>query len=186
MEYRDRQCRLETDEFCVCQHSFYSVLMRRLADLSGIGPAMLRRSRFSWHRNGRATCRHAKPTDLLSTVYASAPESGRIHVCWMFSTVPSRRRAILTLPEEQRNWWYWVKVAKGGRALIAVHLGERARRDPQSEEVPTRPEGFASIRLLFGGICNTDLELQRGYYGYSGTPGHEFVGEVLEADSRGW
>src|SRR5262249_35850961 len=48
---------------------------------------------------------------------------------------------------------------------------------------PERPEGFALIRLLCGGICNTDLELQRGYYGFSGVPGHEFVGEVVEADS---
>lgn len=39
------------------------------------------------------------------------------------------------------------------------------------------------IRLLCGGICNTDIELLRGYYGFSGTPGHEFVGEVIEADN---
>lgn len=51
---------------------------------------------------------------------------------------------------------------------------------------PVRPEGFALIRLLCGGICNTDLELQRGYYGFAGTPGHEFVGEVVEADSPEW
>jgi len=37
--------------------------------------------------------------------------------------------------------------------------------------------------LLIGGICNTDLELQRGYYGFSGTPGHEFVGEVVDCDN---
>src|SRR5690242_12086993 len=49
---------------------------------------------------------------------------------------------------------------------------------------PRTPEGFALIRLLCGGICNTDLELQRGYYGFSGTPGHEFVGEVVEAGRR--
>jgi len=48
---------------------------------------------------------------------------------------------------------------------------------------PRRPEGFALIRLLSGGICNTDLELQRGYYGFRGTPGHEFAGEVVEADT---
>jgi alcohol dehydrogenase len=51
---------------------------------------------------------------------------------------------------------------------------------------PQRPDGFALIRLLYGGICNTDLELQRGYYNFSGTPGHEFVGEVVEADDRAW
>lgn len=47
---------------------------------------------------------------------------------------------------------------------------------------PPRPEGYALLRLLAGGICNTDLELQRGYYGFTGTPGHEFVAEVVEAD----
>jgi alcohol dehydrogenase len=47
---------------------------------------------------------------------------------------------------------------------------------------PARPPEFALIRLLAAGICNTDLELQRGYYGFSGTPGHEFVGEVTEAE----
>jgi alcohol dehydrogenase len=35
--------------------------------------------------------------------------------------------------------------------------------------------------LLLGGICNTDLELKRGYYGFAGVPGHEFVGEVVAA-----
>ncbi|HYI96751.1 MAG TPA: alcohol dehydrogenase catalytic domain-containing protein [Bryobacteraceae bacterium] len=67
--------------------------------------------------------------------------------------------------------------------MIAVHLGN-GRVEIRKQRSPRRPEGFASIRLLVGGICNTDLELQRGYYGYSGTPGHEFVGEVIEADSR--
>jgi alcohol dehydrogenase len=51
---------------------------------------------------------------------------------------------------------------------------------------PRRPKGFALIRLLYGGICNTDIELERGYYGFRGTPGHEFVGEVVEADDRRW
>jgi threonine dehydrogenase-like Zn-dependent dehydrogenase len=51
---------------------------------------------------------------------------------------------------------------------------------------PRRPHGFALIRLLCGGICNTDLELQRGYYGFRGTPGHEFVGEVIAADDSNW
>jgi len=32
--------------------------------------------------------------------------------------------------------------------------------------------------MLRAGICNTDLELQRGYYGFRGVPGHEFVGVV--------
>ncbi|MBK9167603.1 MAG: alcohol dehydrogenase catalytic domain-containing protein [Bryobacterales bacterium] len=47
---------------------------------------------------------------------------------------------------------------------------------------PSRPSGHALLRLRLGGICNTDLELQRGYYGFRGTPGHEFVADVVEAD----
>lgn len=65
--------------------------------------------------------------------------------------------------------------------MTSVHL-EDGRVQVRAEPEPPRPEGFAKIRLLYGGICNTDLELQRGYYGFSGTPGHEFVGEVIEAD----
>jgi alcohol dehydrogenase len=66
--------------------------------------------------------------------------------------------------------------------MIAVHL-ESGRVEVRKQAKPRRPPGFALIRLLRGGICNTDLELQRGYYGFSGTPGHEFVGEVVESDS---
>lgn len=34
------------------------------------------------------------------------------------------------------------------------------------------------MRVRLAGICNTDLELTRGYYPYRGVPGHEFVGVV--------
>src|SRR5882724_5261376 len=67
--------------------------------------------------------------------------------------------------------------------MLAVHLENRrvtVKRVPR----PRPPRGFALIRLLCGGICNTDLELQRGYYGFAGVPGHEFVGEVIEAGQR--
>ena len=67
--------------------------------------------------------------------------------------------------------------------MISVHI-EDGRVDLRNVPRPERPEGFALIRLLAGGICNTDLELRRGYYGFSGTPGHEFVGEVVEADTH--
>jgi alcohol dehydrogenase len=62
--------------------------------------------------------------------------------------------------------------------MIAVHL-ENGRVEIRRRRIPTVPEGFARIRLLAAGICSTDLELQRGYYGFSGIPGHEFAGEVV-------
>ncbi|HEV8657966.1 MAG TPA: alcohol dehydrogenase catalytic domain-containing protein [Thermoanaerobaculia bacterium] len=39
-------------------------------------------------------------------------------------------------------------------------------------------EGEVTVRVLLAGICNTDIELTRGYYPFAGVPGHEFVGEV--------
>jgi threonine dehydrogenase-like Zn-dependent dehydrogenase len=36
--------------------------------------------------------------------------------------------------------------------------------------------------VLLSGICNTDLEIARGYAGFQGTIGHEFVGVVEEAN----
>jgi threonine dehydrogenase-like Zn-dependent dehydrogenase len=37
------------------------------------------------------------------------------------------------------------------------------------------------VRVLYAGVCNTDLEMVRGYFAYTGVPGHEFVGVVEEA-----
>jgi alcohol dehydrogenase len=68
--------------------------------------------------------------------------------------------------------------------MLAVHL-ENGAVTTREIEIPHRPEGFALLRLLLAGICNTDLELQRGYYGFSGVPGHEFVAEVAQADTPG-
>jgi len=67
--------------------------------------------------------------------------------------------------------------------MLAVHV-ESGRVSVRRRPRPRRRDGFALLRLLCGGICNTDLELLRGYYGFRGTPGHEFVGEVVEADNR--
>ena len=72
------------------------------------------------------------------------------------------------------------------KGMLAVHLAvhlEAGVVTTRTLPVPPRPEGFALLRLLAGGICNTDLELQRGYYAFAGTPGHEFVAEVVESDS---
>lgn len=39
----------------------------------------------------------------------------------------------------------------------------------------------AVVRVLLAGVCNTDLEIVRGYAGFAGTLGHEFVGVVESA-----
>jgi alcohol dehydrogenase len=68
--------------------------------------------------------------------------------------------------------------------MLSVHL-ESGRVEVRRQSLPRVPAGFARIRLLAAGICSTDLELQRGYYGFSGTPGHEFVGEVVAVSGDG-
>lgn len=47
---------------------------------------------------------------------------------------------------------------------------------------PAPPPGEALIRTRLAGICNTDLEIVRGYMDFNGVLGHEFVGEVVRAD----
>jgi threonine dehydrogenase-like Zn-dependent dehydrogenase len=42
------------------------------------------------------------------------------------------------------------------------------------------------IKIRKAGICSTDLELVKGYYPYTGILGHEFVGEVTEAEDASW
>lgn len=54
-----------------------------------------------------------------------------------------------------------------------LELAEIPKPDNESE---------AMIRVVKSGICNTDLEIVRGYAGFVGTLGHEFVGVVERAD----
>jgi len=50
---------------------------------------------------------------------------------------------------------------------------------------PRKPNE-ALIKIRKAGICSTDLELVKGYYPYTGILGHEFVGEVVEAEDASW
>jgi alcohol dehydrogenase len=43
---------------------------------------------------------------------------------------------------------------------------------------PEPEENEALIRVLVAGICTTDIEVTKGYKGFRGVPGHEFVGVV--------
>lgn len=49
---------------------------------------------------------------------------------------------------------------------------------------PTPKTGEALIRVTTGGICNTDFEITKGYMGYKGILGHEFVGVVEEINGE--
>lgn len=50
-------------------------------------------------------------------------------------------------------------------------------------EKPTPKHGEALLRLLYGGICGSDLNAYRGtfaYFSYPRIPGHEFSAEIVE------
>jgi len=57
--------------------------------------------------------------------------------------------------------------------------------EPRLLDVP-EPEpqrGEALVRVLTAGVCNTDLEILKGYMGFRGILGHEFVGIVEESEN---
>jgi alcohol dehydrogenase len=68
------------------------------------------------------------------------------------------------------------------RAL--VYDGQLALQADYPEPVP--PSGEALLRVKLAGICNTDLELTRGYMGFEGVLGHEFVGVVERCEDPDW
>jgi threonine dehydrogenase-like Zn-dependent dehydrogenase len=63
---------------------------------------------------------------------------------------------------------------------LLVHNG-RLIYDPDYPRPLPQP-GDALIRVRLAGICSTDLELVKGYAGFQGVLGHEFVGEVVEVN----
>jgi alcohol dehydrogenase len=65
--------------------------------------------------------------------------------------------------------------------LAAVFDGElRLVRRP----VPVPPPGWGLVRVDLAGVCRTDLEILKGYMGFTGVPGHEFVGTILAAEDE--
>jgi threonine dehydrogenase-like Zn-dependent dehydrogenase len=53
--------------------------------------------------------------------------------------------------------------------------------------IPAEFPGSALIRVGLAGVCDTDLQIVKGYMGFRGVLGHEFLGTVIEGpdDSKG-
>ena len=66
------------------------------------------------------------------------------------------------------------------RALVI----DNGLRLDQNYPTPIPPASEALVRVLRAGVCNTDLELVKGYMDFKGVPGHEFVGVVEQAAGR--
>jgi threonine dehydrogenase-like Zn-dependent dehydrogenase len=66
-------------------------------------------------------------------------------------------------------------------AMLALVCGHKTTLVRDRAE-PVRAPGEALIEMQLAGVCDTDLQLSRGYMGFTGVLGHEFVGRVLESD----
>ncbi len=51
---------------------------------------------------------------------------------------------------------------------------------------PRVKPGWALIRVQLAGVCKTDLEIMKGYRGYRGVLGHEFLGQVESCNDPAW
>lgn len=56
----------------------------------------------------------------------------------------------------------------------------------EPRDLPEPGEGEARVRVRLAGVCNTDVEIVRGYMGFEGTLGHELVGVVDACDEPSW
>ncbi len=87
---------------------------------------------------------------------------------------------------QKQSYWFIIegprrRKGKGITTMRALVLdgGVALKEVP----MPKRAPGEALIRVLTAGICNTDIELQKGYMHFSGILGHEFVGMVEDCDN---
>lgn len=69
-----------------------------------------------------------------------------------------------------------------GMVGVGVEKGRAVLRDDWPR--PSEPSEVR-VRVRRAGVCSTDLALVRGYMGYEGILGHEFVGEIAEGDDAG-
>ena len=67
--------------------------------------------------------------------------------------------------------------------MRAVWLENQVLSFREDVPVPELLKGEALVKVRLAGICGTDLELVKGYYPYCGIPGHEFVGEIVQASA---
>lgn len=68
--------------------------------------------------------------------------------------------------------------------MKAEQILQGAPHTPTSHQLVHSPSRCPTLICVDAGVCNTDLEIMKGYMGFAGTLGHEFVGEVVECASR--
>src|SRR5215831_5315527 len=73
-----------------------------------------------------------------------------------------------------------MKIGHGRKHTMLSFVVRKKTLQPARKPLPRLPPGWALIRVRMAGVCNTDVEILRGYHAFHGTTGHEFVGEVAD------
>ena len=71
--------------------------------------------------------------------------------------------------------------------MKSVYINAPGQVEIREAQMPVRKEGEALLKLLYGGICGSDLGSYRGtfaYFSYPRIPGHEFSAEIIEIDEN--
>jgi len=69
-----------------------------------------------------------------------------------------------------------------------IVINEPYKVEIKESEIPTPKKGETLLKILYGGICGSDLNTYRGtsaYVSYPRIPGHEFSGEIIEIEENG-
>ena len=66
--------------------------------------------------------------------------------------------------------------------MKALNLSSGNKVELIEKKIPVRSENESLIKVIYAGICNTDIELIKGYMGFTGILGHEFIGEIIESN----
>lgn len=73
--------------------------------------------------------------------------------------------------------------------MKAVYINAPGEVEIRQVEMPVRKPGEALLKVLYGGICGSDLGSYRGtfaYFSYPRIPGHEFSAEIVEIDENAY
>ena len=71
--------------------------------------------------------------------------------------------------------------------MKAIYINAPGQVEIRDIPMPVRKKGEALLKLLYGGICGSDLGSYRGtfaYFSYPRIPGHEFSAEIVEIDEN--
>lgn len=70
--------------------------------------------------------------------------------------------------------------------MLALYYGDNQQAVLRELPQPEPQAGEVLIRVTLAGICGTDLQVLRGYHGFQGIMGHEFVGVVAGPRNSSW